>query len=87
MRCFALAGEGEIRIEEVDGEKREIWGFKAKEWEEDGSGYLSVNAVTLEPQDGLDLREWVEKGWIAYFDDSKEDGDQKMGIPHPRDMF
>jgi hypothetical protein len=47
VRCFAFAGEGGVRMEDVDGEKKEVWGFKAKEWEESDRGYLSVNAVTL----------------------------------------
>jgi hypothetical protein len=87
VRCFAFAGEGEVRVEEVEGEKKEVWGFKAKEWEENDNVYLSVNAVTLEPnQDGLDLREWTEKGWIAYYDKSDVQEDQ-MGKPHPGDMY
>jgi hypothetical protein len=32
-----------------------------------GGSYLTVNASTLEAgQEGLDLREWHEKGWIRY---------------------
>jgi len=76
-----------VRIEDVGGEKREVWGFKAKEWEEFDGAYLSINAVTLEPgQEGLDLKEWTEKGWIAYFDHSEVHEDQ-MGKPHPGDPY
>jgi len=82
-----MAGEGEVRTEDVGGEKKEVWGFKRKEWDEAQRKYLSVNAVTLEPkQEGFDLREWVEKGWIAYLDFSEAEED-RMGRPHAGDPY
>jgi len=88
VRCFSLIGEGEVRTEDVEGEKkREVWGFKRKEWDEADKKYLSVNALTLEPdQEGLDLREWVEKGWIAYLDHSGKE-ESNMGQPHAGDPY
>ena len=71
----------------VDGKEREVWALKEKEWEANDSAYLTVNAATLEPkQEGFDLREWTEKGWIAYYDYSGDHEDQ-MGVPHPGDMY
>ena len=78
-----------MRTEDVDGEKQEVWGFKRKEWDEDLAErkYLTVNALTLEPkQEGFDLREWVEKGWIAYLDFSKAEKTQ-LGRPHAGDPY
>ncbi len=90
MRCFAVAGEGETREVEVQGEAgtRQAWMVKREGWDETGSSYLSVNAATLEPgQEGLDLREWTEKGWIAYFDTKDEVGEDRMGMPHEGGMY
>ncbi|KAF2185582.1 hypothetical protein K469DRAFT_539275, partial [Zopfia rhizophila CBS 207.26] len=42
-----------------------------KPWDEglEGGCYVSVNALTLDQgQEGADLREWVEKGWVHYLD-------------------
>jgi hypothetical protein len=87
VRCFGFKGEGEVRTEDVGGEKKEVWGFIADKWDKSKKCYLSVNAVTLEPgQEGLDLREWTEKGWVAYFDFSEKHEDQ-MGKPHPGDPY
>ena len=49
---------------EESGELTKAWRVKE---EKEVYTYVSVNAVTLEPgQEGLDLREWTEKGWIMY---------------------
>ena len=75
-----------MRKEIVDGEEKDVWGFKEKEWAEKEKAYLSVNASSLDKQKGLDLKEWVDKGWIAYydFDDTEPD---RMGSPHAGDMY
>ncbi|KAE9974225.1 hypothetical protein EG327_008830 [Venturia inaequalis] len=76
VRCFGFFGDGEVVKREVDGVLKEVWAPKAEGWEEGKTGYLSVNASSLdEGQEGLDLREWHEKGWIHYLDclDDKEE--------------
>lgn len=51
--------------------------------------YLSVNAVTLDPDDGIDLREWHDKGWIFYVDNREKKGGTKVrfGEPHPGGLY
>ena len=91
MRCFAVAGEGEIREVDIEGTKREVWTVKSEGWDEsDDSGlsYLTVNAATLEPgQEGFNLKEWTEKGWIAYWDIKDWIGVGRMGEPHEGGMY
>lgn len=91
MRCFGFFGEGEVverEIEEVTGGKavqgmRKVWTPKAEGWEEGKTGYLTVNASSLdEGQEGLDLREWHEKGWIHYLDCLDEKEKVSWGKPH-----
>ena len=90
-RCFAFSGgEGEVVDREVDGEMRKVWMIKREGWNVDVSkkSYLSVNAHTLEAgQEGLDFREWVEKGWIAYLDARDRASATQMGVPHDGDMY
>jgi hypothetical protein len=38
-------------------------------------GYLSVNAYTLDAQEGIDLAEWTEKKWVIYLDVLEQQGD------------
>lgn len=71
VRCFTFRDEGEVKEVEVEingvNGKRKVWSVKRDGWEENG---LSVNACTLDAgQEGLDLREWMEKGWIEYRDE------------------
>ena len=83
VRCFAFIGEGEIVERDVDGSKVEVWKPKREGWEEGKGCYLSVNAHTLDVgQEGLDLREWHEKGWIHYLDCLDEKEDDQWGKPH-----
>lgn len=93
MRCFSFTGEGErreVEIEEKDGkkEKKMVWTPKREGWVEKETGYLTVNAVTLEPgQEGLDLRQWTEKNWIAYLDTKDKVGEARLGKPHEGGMY
>jgi hypothetical protein len=92
VRCFTFKGEAEVKEMEVEGERKEVWCVKREGWfEQDGQkqkGYLSINAVTLDPgQPGLDLREWTEKGWIAYIDRRENTRPDQMGRPHEGDMY
>jgi hypothetical protein len=90
VRCFAFMGEGEIKEVEIEGKVVKAWAPKKEGWVEGTSntGYLSVNAATLEAaQEGLDLREWAEKGWIAYLDFLGEVGETRLGKPHEGGMY
>jgi hypothetical protein len=85
VRCFALRGEGEVTEvdleaalgKESEGKMTKVWHCKEEGWKEGKGSYLSVNAHTIEPgQEGLDLRELVDKKWVAYLDvldDTEED--------------
>lgn len=77
--------------------KTKVFKPKAGEWKiisEAGkeevrpSVYLSINAVTLEPdQEGLSLKEWTEKGWIAYVDARNRTGQPRLGEPHEGGVY
>lgn len=49
--------------------------------------YLSVNAVTLEPNEDIDLRKWHEKGWIFYVETRRQDGTPMGMKPHEGGMY
>ena len=90
VRCFTFAGEGGVReVETLDGKGVvKAWMPKKEGWVEGKTGYLSVNASTLEPgQEGLDLNEWTEKGWIAYLDCKNEVEEDRMGKPFEGGMY
>jgi hypothetical protein len=93
VRCFAFWGQGEVTELDVEawkggdekGEVREVWRAKREGWKEGmgGTGYLSVNAMTLDQgQEGLDLREWVEKKWVCYLDCKEEKEENRYDRPH-----
>lgn len=47
------------------------------------TSFLSINAVTLDHnQSGLDLREWLERKWIAYVDSKDYKGGRTYDRPH-----
>jgi len=78
----------ELGVKGKDGEdmgEREVWTPKREGWNEEvirGVRYLSVNAATLDAgQEGLDLREWHEKGWIAYLDCKDYAEEDRLGRP------
>lgn len=73
-------GEGEIVDVDLDvamgkeseGTITKVWRCKPEGWKEGRTSYLSVNALTIEAgQEGLDLRELVDKKWVEY-DDCKD---------------
>lgn len=75
---------------EEKGHKVKVWSAKREGWEEAKTGYLSVNAATLDhDQEGLDLREWHEKGWIAYLEIKSPDGsgETRLREPHEGGMY
>ena len=68
---------------ESEGKMTKVWRPKKEGWNEDWDEgevgtYLGIFANSLEPrQEGLDLREWHEKGWVVYLD-------QREGKERPR---
>jgi hypothetical protein len=82
VRLFGLGGQFEpIDLdvkkwagEEGDGTTQKVWRtapdagrmITAFDGKQVPLHYLSVNATTIEPAEGLDLREWHDKGWIFY---------------------
>ncbi|TVY36244.1 hypothetical protein LSUB1_G007064 [Lachnellula subtilissima] len=92
VRCFAFAGEGEEREVDVEGEKRMVWSAKREGWVKGtsakGFDYLTVNGMTIEPgQEGFDMREWVEKGWIAYLDVKDRVGEPRFRRPYDGGVY
>ena len=98
VRCFCLWGEGEvvhIDLEkwlgkESEGKKTKVWKPRVQnwregsaEWEEGKNAYLAVNAMSIEPgQEGFNLKEWHEQGWINYLDCKYEKEDNRYREPH-----
>ncbi|KAF2436274.1 hypothetical protein EJ08DRAFT_655950 [Tothia fuscella] len=83
VRCFAIDWEGEVVEKEVDGEKKSVWVLKKPPEGEQPKTYLSINAHTIEAgQEGFDLREWHEKGWINYLDELDEKEEDRYDVPH-----
>jgi hypothetical protein len=74
----------EIGKEMVGGARRKVWVPKEEGWDESrGESSLNVNAYTLEAkQEGLDLREWVEKKLICYLDCLDEVNGPDFERPH-----
>jgi hypothetical protein len=88
VRCFAFSGDSELREIEVGGEKQQVWTPKREGWIENKTGYLSVNGVTLEPgQEGLNMKEWHEKGWIQYLDAKNDVEEDRLGEPHEGGIY
>jgi hypothetical protein len=101
VRVLGLGGEWEeteVDVREWAGEStsslgpgvkeglQTVWKTKAKE--EGKRYYLSINAVTLEPSEEIDLREWHEKGWIFYVECRRNDGTSlRFGEPHEGGMY
>lgn len=94
VRCFAFMGEGgprEVLIRGEEGGEGEVkrgWMPKPENWKEEDTSYLSINAATLEPgQEGCDLREWTEKGWIVYLDTLNVAEDDRLLKPFVGGMY
>ena len=78
-RCFSSgSGEGEHIDVDLDvlgvkdaekGTKTKVWRKKESEGATPFSHYLTVNGVSIDAgQEGFDMREWVDKGWMKYED-------------------
>jgi hypothetical protein len=81
-----------MREVEIEGKIKTVWTAKREGWSsgknEHGFDYLSVNGVTIEPgQEGFDMREWTEKGWIAYLDEKDEVGAPRFGAPYDGGVY
>ena len=64
--------------------KGERWAPRREGWEEGTTGYFSINRLTLDqPQEGLDLREWVDKKWIFYMDHMSDTDKAKYSYDRP----
>jgi hypothetical protein len=72
----------EVPERNIGGVKTKVWVPKEKSEGEYGT-ILSVNAYTLEAkQEGLDMREWHEKGLICYLDTLDEKEGERYDRPH-----
>lgn len=49
--------------------------------------YVSVNAVTLEPSEDIDLRKWHEEGWVCYVDARGRKGQSRPAEPYEGGMY
>lgn len=83
---------GALGVKGRDGEmlnrETEVWRAKKEGWAEGDTSYLSVNATSLEAgQEGCDLREWHEKGWITYLDILDEKEEDRMEKPFRGGMY
>ncbi|KAK9358872.1 hypothetical protein V1504DRAFT_441809 [Lipomyces starkeyi] len=91
VRCFAVMGRGRGggrgEEEEKATKMTKAWMVKADGWVENVTGYLSINGLTLEPgQQGLDLRELKNKGWIEYLDRKEDKHEDRFEYPHGRHL-
>lgn len=88
VRCFAFEGKSEVVTRKVNGEETKIWKPVDGHSDTKAGYYLSVNAQTLDAgQEGLDLREWVEKKWVCYLDCLDEEGSHTFERPHRGGTF
>ncbi|EEP76917.1 predicted protein [Uncinocarpus reesii 1704] len=90
VRCFTAATDG--RSEEIDleaklgkpseGKLTRIWRMGEEKWQPGKKGYLSINLHTIDQgQDGLDLRELVDKKWVEYLDCKEETSPLRYDYP------
>lgn len=52
-----------------------------------GPYYLSVNAVTLEPSEDIDLVKWHDNGWLFYVENFHDTDDIQVGKPYYAGMY
>jgi hypothetical protein len=93
----------ELDVEKWAGTKKEgdeekvqkVWRTKGESTETEVQGkkitkpyYLSVNAVTLESSEDIDLRKWHDNGWVFYVESKKKNGTpMRLGEPHEGGMY
>lgn len=75
---------------EIEGQVAKAWTPKREGWRE-GHQYncfFSLNATSIEPgQEGFDMREWTEKGWVVYLDCLNEVEEDRLGKPFEGGMY
>lgn len=65
-----------------------MWAPKEERYAEGDDSYTTINAHTLDVgQEGLGLKEWVEKKLICYLDCLDEVGEDRFGEPHRRGTY
>ena len=86
LQELGLAEEGDA----AEVKKVPVWRVKKEGWKEGrgASSYFSLNATSLNPgQEDLDLRQWHEKGWIAYVNSLDRTADDSIEAPHMGGMY
>ena len=80
---------GEVLSERSKGERTKVWRVQelGPESRGDKGPYLSVNAHTIEADQGLDLRELTEKKLVEYIDCRNERGQRRYDYPHHGGSF
>lgn len=82
--------------ENTNGKMTKVWKPKSGEWKPVVDGkeilkpgcYLSVNATSIEPgQEGFSLKEWSEKGWVAYLDSRTRTGNPRVTEPYEGGIY
>ena len=67
------------------------WSPKSEGWEEDGearTSYFSLNLITVDAaQEGFDLREIHERGWVQYLDAIDYMPEERTTRPHQHGMY
>jgi len=98
-RCFSFAGEGGIVERDLDavlgsqgkseGEKKtSVWMVKDDRDARGGKGpYLSINAHTIEVDQGLEMRKLTEDKVVQYIDCRESVGDLRYDFPHAGGSF
>ncbi|KAH8586658.1 hypothetical protein B0O99DRAFT_643921 [Bisporella sp. PMI_857] len=89
VRCFNITGQGGVSDVELEGKMVRAWTPKRGGVDEMGRYcQFSLNATSIEPgQEGFDMREWHEKGWIVYLDCLNEVEDDRFGRPCEGGMY
>ncbi|TQV92295.1 hypothetical protein V2A60_006983 [Cordyceps javanica] len=98
VRCFIFMGDGHV-VDTRPGEfglggggeaaVKKVWrprGAQASANVKQAGCYLSVNGHTIDPgQQGFDMREWVERESVMYYDflQDEDAGPGRYGKPYP----
>ena len=69
--------------------KMPVWKIKNEGFAESphGTSYFSLNAVTLDAHQGLNLAAWHENKWVQYVDSLGDGKGWKTGEPHPGGIY
>ncbi|TAQ88827.1 hypothetical protein B7494_g2828 [Chlorociboria aeruginascens] len=78
------------KVKGKGGKETEVWAPMKEGWtgEVHRGSYLTLNAATLEPgQEGADLREWHEKGYVVYLDCLDSKFENRLRVPYQGGMY